>query len=95
MDERLYAIKGGRAAHTREKMVAFSARQFVIMADESKFVPKLTWPVPVEALPFPLRLEERRLSELGGKPASDGQDEGRSGDHRQRQPHPGCKLLDD
>ena len=45
------------------------ARRFVIVADESKYVQKLTWPVPVEVLPFALRLVERRLRELGGKPA--------------------------
>jgi ribose 5-phosphate isomerase A len=31
-------------------------------------VHKLDWPVPVEVLPFALRLAERRLEELGGEP---------------------------
>ena len=64
----LFVIKGGGAAHTREKVVSCSARRFVIVADESKFVEKLTWPVPVEVLPFAARLVERRLQELGGVP---------------------------
>lgn len=68
VDASLYVIKGGGAAHTREKVVACSARRFVIVADESKFVEKLTWPVPVEVLPFAFRLVERRLRELGGEP---------------------------
>jgi ribose 5-phosphate isomerase A len=68
VDHNLYVIKGGGAAHTREKVVACSARKFVIVADESKYVEKLTWPVPVEVLPFAFRLVERRLAELGGKP---------------------------
>jgi ribose 5-phosphate isomerase A len=68
VDHNLYVIKGGGAAHTREKVVAGSARRFVIVADESKYVQKLTWPVPVEVLPFAFRLVERRLRELGGKP---------------------------
>jgi len=68
VDANLFVIKGGGAAHTREKVVACSAKRFVIVADESKYVPKLTWPVPVEVLPFALRLVERRLTELGGKP---------------------------
>jgi len=49
-------------------VVAYSARRFVIVADESKYVEKLTWPVPVEVLPFAARLVERRLTDLGGKP---------------------------
>ncbi|MHB8118519.1 MAG: ribose-5-phosphate isomerase RpiA [Methanothrix sp.] len=68
VDRNLYVIKGGGAAHTREKVVACSARKFVIVADESKYVEKLTWPVPVEVLPFAARLVERRLKEMGGKP---------------------------
>lgn len=68
VDHNQYVIKGGGAAHTREKVVASSAKRFVIVADESKYVEKLTWPVPVEVLPFALRLVERRLTELGGKP---------------------------
>jgi ribose 5-phosphate isomerase A len=68
VDGDLFVIKGGGAAHTREKVVSCSAKRFVIVADESKYVQKLTWPVPVEVLPFALRLVERRLIELGGKP---------------------------
>jgi len=68
VDASLYVIKGGGAAHTREKVVACSARRFIIVADESKYVEKLTWPVPVEVLPFAFRLVEKRLTELSGKP---------------------------
>jgi ribose 5-phosphate isomerase A len=68
VDHNLFVIKGGGAAHTREKVVACSARRFVIVADESKYVEKLTWPVPVEVLPFAFRLVEKRLTELSGKP---------------------------
>jgi ribose 5-phosphate isomerase A len=68
VDGDLFVIKGGGAAHTREKVVSCSAKRFVIVADESKYVQKLTWPVPVEVLPFALRLVERRLIELGGRP---------------------------
>jgi len=68
VDSSLFVIKGGGAAHTREKVVACSAQRFVIVADESKYVEKLTWPVPVEVLPFAAKLVERRLRELGGIP---------------------------
>jgi ribose 5-phosphate isomerase A len=69
VDFNLFAIKGGGAAHTQEKVVACSARMFVIVADESKFAEHLNHGVPVEVLPFAARLAERQLKELGGEPA--------------------------
>ena len=68
VDRDLMVIKGGGAAHTREKVVSCSARTFVIVADQSKFVERLTWPVPVEVIPMAFRLAERRLEKIGGKP---------------------------
>jgi ribose 5-phosphate isomerase A len=68
VDFRLFAIKGGGAAHTREKVVACSARKFVVVADESKYVEKLSHSVPVEVLPFASRLVELRLRKLVGVP---------------------------
>jgi ribose 5-phosphate isomerase A len=68
VDFHLFAIKGGGAAHTREKVVSCSAKKFVVVADESKYVEKLSHPVPVEVLPFATRLVERRLKELSGVP---------------------------
>ncbi len=68
VDFRLFAIKGGGAAHTREKVVACSARKFVVVADESKYVEKLSHSVPVEVLPFASRLVEQRLRKLEGVP---------------------------
>lgn len=64
----LMAIKGGGAAHTQEKVVSCSARAFVIVADQSKFVERLSWPVPVEVLPFAAKLAGRLLEEMGGRP---------------------------
>ena len=64
----LTAIKGGGAAHAREKVVAASARWFVIVADSSKYVDSLSHPVPVEVLPIAGRLASRRIEELGGSP---------------------------
>jgi ribose 5-phosphate isomerase A len=64
----LIAIKGGGAAHAREKVVAASARWFVIVVDSSKYVDILSHPVPVEVLPIARRLASRRIEELGGSP---------------------------
>ncbi len=45
-------IKGGGAAHTREKIVAYSAELFVCMVDQSKIVSQIggRTPVPLEVL---------------------------------------------
>lgn len=56
-----WLIKGGGAAHTREKIVAAAADRFVVMVDSTKPVPRLTWPVPVELLEFGLGATLRRL----------------------------------
>ncbi len=68
VDFRLFAIKGGGAAHTREKVVSCSAKRFVVVADGSKYLEKMNHPVPVEVLPFAVKLVEARLKEMGGKP---------------------------
>lgn len=56
-----WLIKGGGAAHTREKIVAATTDRFVVIADSSKAVDALTWPVPVELLQFGLASTLRRL----------------------------------
>ncbi|MCZ7384192.1 MAG: ribose-5-phosphate isomerase RpiA [Candidatus Methanoperedens sp.] len=61
------AIKGGGAAHTREKIVAQSAKKFVVVADESKVAEVLNHPVPLEVLPFARKLVAKQVAELGGK----------------------------
>ena len=61
------AIKGGGAAHTREKVVALSSKKFVIVVDESKYLDKLNYPVPLEVIPFARKLVEKEIEKLGGK----------------------------
>ncbi len=61
------AIKGGGAAHTREKIVALSAKKFVVVVDETKVVDVLNHPVPLEVLPFARKLVEKQVTGLGGK----------------------------
>ncbi len=68
VDLNFFTIKGGGAAHTREKVVSCSAKRFIVVIDGSKYVERLRHPVPVEVLPFAFRLVERRLKELGGSP---------------------------
>ncbi len=60
-------IKGGGAAHTREKIVALSSKKFVVVADESKCSDILSHPVPLEVLTFALKLAIKQVAKLGGK----------------------------
>lgn len=68
IDSNFYAIKGGGAAHTREKIVSASTRRFLVVADESKVSDQLDKAVPVEVLPFAKELVMKKIRELGGKP---------------------------
>ncbi len=47
-----WLIKGGGAAHLREKIVAAAAERFVVISDSSKPVERLRGPVPVELFGF-------------------------------------------
>ena len=68
-DAGLRLIKGGGAAHTREKIVAEAARTFVCIVDASKCVPVLgRFPLPVEVIPMARSLVARQLVKLGGEP---------------------------
>jgi ribose 5-phosphate isomerase A len=61
----LALIKGGHGAHLREKIVATAAKQFIVVADETKLVQKLgQFPLPVEVIQFALPLVVRHLEEL-------------------------------
>lgn len=50
-----WLIKGGGGAHTREKIVATAARQFVVIVSAEKLVSSLQAPVPLELLEFGLQ----------------------------------------
>ncbi len=58
-----WLIKGGGGAHLREKIVAAAAERFVVIADSSKPVEKLTAPVPLELFAFGLRSTLARLGD--------------------------------
>ncbi len=63
-------IKGGGAAHTREKVVDSLADQLIIVVDSSKLVQHLgsSFPVPLEILPMALAPVTRAVERLGGTP---------------------------
>ncbi len=65
----LELIKGGGAALTREKIVAAVAKEFVCIADGSKWVDTLgVFPLPVEVIPMARSHVARELVKLGGDP---------------------------
>ena len=58
-----WLIKGGGAAHLREKIVAAAASRFVVVGDSTKPVPVLSRPVPLELFAFGIA---STLARLGG-----------------------------
>ena len=65
----LALIKGGGGALLREKIVASSAKQFVVIADTTKLVDHLgRFPLPVEIIQMALPLVSRKLTALGLRP---------------------------
>ncbi|OCG58531.1 ribose-5-phosphate isomerase RpiA [Gilliamella sp. Fer4-1] len=69
INHQLQMIKGGGAALTREKVASAIAKQFICIADESKFVDVLgKFPLPIEVIPMARSYVARELFKLGGKP---------------------------
>jgi ribose 5-phosphate isomerase A len=56
-----WLVKGGGAAHTREKAVAAAADRFVVIISSDKLVEKLSPPVPLELLEYGLGATLGRL----------------------------------
>ncbi|MGK7920853.1 MAG: ribose-5-phosphate isomerase RpiA [Trichodesmium sp.] len=70
VDPQKNLIKGGGAAHTREKIVDSLANQFIVVVDSSKLVDKLgsTFLLPVEVIPMAMNPVIRAIEKLGGQP---------------------------
>ena len=64
-----FLIKGGGGAHTREKIVAAAAKEFVCIVDNSKLVDILgSFPLPVEVIPESRSMVSRKIVAIGGRP---------------------------
>lgn len=70
VDPQKNLIKGGGAAHTREKVVDYLANQFIVVIDSGKLVNKLgsVFAVPVEVIPMAVTPVMNAIAKLGGKP---------------------------
>ncbi|MDO5850714.1 MAG: ribose-5-phosphate isomerase RpiA [Methanobacteriaceae archaeon] len=69
IDPKFNLIKGGGAAHTLEKIVDYSAKEFIVIADSSKLVDTLgAFPLPVEIIPESVSPVMKALKDMGGVP---------------------------
>jgi ribose 5-phosphate isomerase A len=59
-----WLVKGGGAAHTREKAVAAAAERFVVIVSSDKLVERLSPPIPLELMGFGLGATLRRLGSV-------------------------------
>ncbi|MEM4611518.1 MAG: ribose 5-phosphate isomerase A [Candidatus Nitrosocaldus sp.] len=64
----LVMIKGGGGALLREKVLMYAARKVVILADESKYVDKLTLPIPIEVVPYARAYVSSTLRSIHAEP---------------------------
>lgn len=69
VDYNLNALKSGGAIHTSEKIIGSMADQYILLVDESKVSPKLTFkhPVVVEVIKEAYSSVTRKLNKLGAK----------------------------
>jgi ribose 5-phosphate isomerase A len=69
VDGRLFCVKGGGGAALIEKLVAYSAKVFAVVVDETKLVERLglTFPIAVETIPEACVPVSRALGRLGGE----------------------------
>jgi ribose 5-phosphate isomerase A len=65
-DKDLNALKSGGAIHTREKLLASMAKEFIIIGDDSKYVEKLDgrYPIVIDVLPDALFFVLKRIREM-------------------------------
>ena len=64
-DRNLDVIKGGGGMLLREKIVAAASRKMIVIADETKLVPRLgKFPLPVEVVEFGHKAIAARLNEV-------------------------------
>lgn len=68
IDDRLSLIKGGGGALLREKILYYSAKKTIIVADFTKFVSSFSRSVPIEILPFSRTSVIPFIQKLGGTP---------------------------
>ncbi|MBS5983257.1 MAG: ribose 5-phosphate isomerase A [Clostridium butyricum] len=68
IDNNLTALKSGGGIHTKEKIIASMAEDYILLVDESKVVEKLDfkYPVVLEIIPESIKIVEKTVKKLGG-----------------------------
>lgn len=66
VDENFHALKSGGAIHTKEKLISYMTNEYIILADESKFVKKLSFedPITLEVFEDALAYVQKELTKL-------------------------------
>jgi ribose 5-phosphate isomerase A len=77
-----WLVKGGGAAHTREKILASAADHFVVIVSANKLVDELGPPIPLELLTFGVAATLRALAPSDLRPVPASPDGGLIGDYR-------------
>lgn len=72
VDKNLNALKSGGGIHTKEKLIASMAKEYILLVDEAKVEKELSFksPVVLEILEDSLKYVEREVLKLGGKPVT-------------------------
>lgn len=74
LDSALRLIKGGGAAHLREKIVATASKRMFVIADTGKQVETLgRFPLPIEVVPFGLEATRRAVAAAIASAGASGQ----------------------
>lgn len=62
-------LKGQGADLVKEKLLARSSSEFIVLVDQSKMVERIgeKFSIPIEVIPFSWQMVKARLEELGGK----------------------------
>lgn len=71
VDEELNALKSGGGIHTKEKIIAKMAKEYILLVDESKVVKSLDfkYPIVLEIMPESKSYVENIVKSLGGEPS--------------------------
>jgi ribose 5-phosphate isomerase A len=70
VDENFYASKSGGGVHTKEKIIASMAKEYILLVDEEKLVRELSYeqPISLEVIKDSLGYVSKMVKRLGGTP---------------------------